>query len=391
MPYPPTLVAYLILSLACSIINVAPTIYHLKQGHSGPAAFGAWVVLLNTFDFANAFIWRHDAIDRAPVFCDISTKITLVGPLGLLIANCCIIRYLAKIVTPPGSLEDIRRRRRRQILDYGLSFGFPSFLAGISLLYQVARYQVNQQAGCSPVTALVWPTFIFALIWPPISCGIACGYSVYVMYWLARRRRDLRALVEKSDTTISLSCFVRMGALSATYLCISAPCTIIGIMATIQSIGPYIPWQHWADIHNGDNSLSVVRQNPLYQLTLRDWLPVFGGLTIFVFFSFGKESLAIYDRLFRIIGLHNFFKQLTRHTQCYFHGSLRFARADKTSELGISKSCKDELLQSKKDPPTGSLFFSLPPSKLTSQSYQPDLPPIQVSIVRSESAATMSE
>lgn len=74
-----------------------------------------------------------DAEDRAPVFCDISAKLTMVGPLGLLVANCCIIRYLARIVTPHILGEDHSTARIRMLTDYALSFGFPALIAVLSV------------------------------------------------------------------------------------------------------------------------------------------------------------------------------------------------------------------------------------------------------------------
>lgn len=101
----------------------------------------------------------------------------MVGPLGLLVANFCIIRYLAAIVTPNKSIESKSEGRRRIMLDYVLSFGFPFLVAASSLVYQTARYEVFKLSGCVSVSALTWPYFILSLIWPIIMCGMACGYA----------------------------------------------------------------------------------------------------------------------------------------------------------------------------------------------------------------------
>ncbi|CAH7667048.1 GPCR fungal pheromone mating factor [Phakopsora pachyrhizi] len=289
--------AYLALSFLCGIINIPPTLLHVVQGHSGPGAFGVWAVVLNLLAFVNGLLWRHDAVDRAPIFCDLSSHVSQVGPLGLLIGNCCIMRYLAKIMTPNTTVEDQSEKRRRAVFDYSISFGFPAVLAALSTIFQVARYQVNRYAGCSSASALVWPTFVLSVIWPPIFCGIACGYSFYVSYWLLQRHREIKKLVEFSHTPLNVSRFIRMGALSTTYFFISTPCAVYGTLETLAATGPFVPWFSWATVHNEDNNLSIIRQYPLYQYQLRDWLPIAAGLIVLMFFSFGAESQAFYKKL----------------------------------------------------------------------------------------------
>ncbi|OAV87231.1 hypothetical protein PTTG_09751 [Puccinia triticina 1-1 BBBD Race 1] len=297
-------IAYLALSLLCALINIAPAVSHLIQGHSGPAAFGIWVVILNLLGFINGIVWMDDAQDKAPIFCDVSAKLTMVGPLGLLIANCCIIRYLARIVTP-NTLEDNSTARARIWTDYVLSFGIPAAIAVLSVVFQVARYEVEPLVGCSNVSVLSWPTIFIFIIWSPIMCGIACGYALYVLYWLIRQHSELSHLIARSRTPLNKSRFIRMCALAATYLCISAPYTIAGTVTILNDIGPFVPWKSWGYIHDVDNKLSDVRKNSAYQLNLRDWLSVTAGLTVFFFFSFANESIAVYVKVARTLHLDN--------------------------------------------------------------------------------------
>ncbi|PLW35283.1 hypothetical protein PCASD_13668 [Puccinia coronata f. sp. avenae] len=297
--------AYLVLSLLCALINIAPAVSHLIQGHSGPASFGIWVVILNMLGFVNGVLWIDDAQDKAPIFCDVSAKLTMVGPLGLLIANCCIIRYLARIVTPNIIVESNSTARIRIWTDYTLSFGIPAFIALFSVVFQVARYEVETLVGCSNVSVLAWPTMFIFIIWSPIMCGIACGYALYVLYWLIRQHRELSQLIARSRSPLNKSRFIRMCALAATYLCISAPYTIAGTVTILHDIGPFVPWKSWGYIHDDDNKLSDVRKNASYELNIRDWLSVTAGLTVFFFFSFASESIAVYVKLARLLHLDN--------------------------------------------------------------------------------------
>ncbi|KAA1069135.1 a-factor receptor, variant 2 [Puccinia graminis f. sp. tritici] len=253
----------------------------------------------------NGILWMDDAQDKAPIFCDVSAKLTMVGPLGLLIANCCIIRYLARIVTPNPLVEENSTTRIRICTDYALSFGIPAFVAVLSVVFQVSRYEVEALVGCSNVSVLAWPTIFIFIIWSPIMCGIACGYSLYVLYWLIRQHRELSHLIARSRTPLNKSRFMRMCALAATYLCISAPYTIAGTVTILKDIGPFVPWKSWGYIHDVDNKFSDVRKNASYQLNIRDWLSVTAGLTVFFFFSFANESIAVYVKIARSLRLDN--------------------------------------------------------------------------------------
>lgn len=78
------------------------------------------------------------------------------------------------------------------------------------------------------------------------------------MYWLIRQHRILKKLVAQSRTPLNISRFVRMCALTATYLCISAPYTIFGTITTLYDLGPYTPWVAWSTIHNADNEVQTL-------------------------------------------------------------------------------------------------------------------------------------
>lgn len=127
--------------------------------------------------FQQRFVTSFGLSGELAAYSRLGHQITMVGPLGLLISNYCIIRYLASVVTPNKMIESRESARRRMVSDYLASFGFPACVALVSVVFQVARYQVNNLVGCSSVSVLTWPTLFTYLIWSPILCGISCGYS----------------------------------------------------------------------------------------------------------------------------------------------------------------------------------------------------------------------
>ena len=102
---------------------------------------------------------------------------SLGGPIGLLAANVCIVRFLARVVSPKATLITSRDQRNRAIVDYALCLGLPIFVMATHIVYQPVRYGIAKTLGCQVVGVITWPTFILWLIWSPLLALIAAIYG----------------------------------------------------------------------------------------------------------------------------------------------------------------------------------------------------------------------
>lgn len=130
-----------------------------------------WVIQVNQI------VWFSDDLNKAPVLCDISVKISLAGEVGLLASTMCITKFLASIVSPRATAITRRDRRNRALFDYILSFGVPALMMATHIVYQPDRFLIQTGVGCAPTISLTWPTLILFQIWPSLFAIIGVLYS----------------------------------------------------------------------------------------------------------------------------------------------------------------------------------------------------------------------
>ena len=116
-----------------------PLPWHLEAWNSGTCYYMFWVALSCLNQFVNSVTWANDAINRAPIWCDIckcdifdaistppayqivriATRIILAASVGIPASSLCIMRRLysiSKIHAVATSREDVRLHIPFQIL-----------------------------------------------------------------------------------------------------------------------------------------------------------------------------------------------------------------------------------------------------------------------------------
>lgn len=100
-----------IFSFLSFILVLVPFPWHLQAWNSGTCFYMMWTALACLNQFINSVVWANDAINRAPVFCDIceyhftsvsivvlmssvATRITIAASFGIPASALCIVRRL---------------------------------------------------------------------------------------------------------------------------------------------------------------------------------------------------------------------------------------------------------------------------------------------------------
>ncbi|KAK9894799.1 fungal pheromone STE3G-protein-coupled receptor [Cystobasidium minutum MCA 4210] len=290
---------FMILSLLCAVLNILPFCWQLQHGNSGPACLGFWVILTNLVTFINAMVWRNDAINRAPIWCDITSKILLAGPLGLLASNVCIARFLARVVNPRARVITARDRRNRAIFDYCFSFGVPVFVMATHIIYQPVRYAIQKTLGCMFTLTVNWPSIFLHLIWSPILALVSAIYAVYVVVQLCQHRQSFSKMVARTESALTTSRFLRLVLLSAAYAFFELPLTIFLAVTNVTFNG--VARYNWHEVHEGMGR-GIIFYEPLRQKAdFSHYAFVIAGLLVFVFFGLSQEMLAVCKNLARNI------------------------------------------------------------------------------------------
>lgn len=289
--------AYIVLSIVVAVLNIAPLSWQVEHANSGPVCLGFWVILLNLNNFVNAVVWRSDAINRAPVWCDVSSKLKLGGPLGLLAANVCVTRFLARVVNPNGKMITARDRRNRAIFDYGFSLGVPLAVMATHIVYQPLRFGIVRTLGCAFAFVLSWPALVLWMIWSPILAAIAASYAVYVVYQLLRHRRNFNKLLRKTDSALTTSRFLRLALLSAAYSFFTLPLSIYQFVSVYKNSDGGLQRYSWETVHWGYYHGTIFYAPLTKKAGFDEYIAIISGILVVIFFGFSSESLSFYARL----------------------------------------------------------------------------------------------
>ncbi|KAH8918741.1 STE3-domain-containing protein [Atractiella rhizophila] len=294
-----TTIIYTILSFLSFLLNLAPTAWHLQQGNASGFCLGFWTVLLNFIAFVNCVVWRNDAVNRAPIWCDISAKVEQFAPVGLGASILCISLYLAQILSPTAFLISHRSQQRRHLKEYAFCLGFPVLLMALHIVHQSRRFGLVKGLGCAFTFSPTWATLVLWLVWSTLLQFLGAICAVYIIFRALKHRRDFKRIVEGSSQAITLSRFIRLCALSASYVFIFTPMSVKGTLDFLNSVPltPYISWGYWHE------SLSDVLVLPDQGLSWPAWSGIVAGVSALVLFGFGAESWTIYRAILVRLGL----------------------------------------------------------------------------------------
>nr|AER30236.1 mating pheromone receptor a2 [Sporobolomyces longiusculus] len=281
--------ALVICSAILTVCNSVPLYWHVRQGNSGPIAMGVWVLVATLTDFVNFATWHNDAVNRAPIWCDISVKIRLGVQVGRLAAVACIARFLADVVSPRATALTRRDRRHRAIFDYSVAFGFPLLLMACHVLYQPNRFTIVRGIGCAITQTLTWPTILLGMIWGPIFSAIGVLYSSYTVYRLIRHRRNFRHVVSGAHSALTTSRFLHLLALSVSYLFIGVPLSISSTISYVRTSGKYYDYS-WEYIHSAWHLYPIVQISKPTTADFYNWSDVIVGFIYLAAFGVGTEA-----------------------------------------------------------------------------------------------------
>ncbi|WAQ80953.1 hypothetical protein PtA15_1A291 [Puccinia triticina] len=268
-------------------LAIIPTVWFIFHGQSAAASLGVWVTVADLVHAINSTVWRKDAIDRSPIWCDISSQIILIYSTGSICSCLCIAKFLAFALSPSSRNISHEDRRRINIRNYVFSLGFPIAMIPFHFLYSPTRFGLVRTMGCEASYVLSWPTFFFFIIWSPIFGTIACGYTAYVGYKLFQWK--CRNASPKNSTKLPV---LRLAWLCITYTTAAVPLSIYYMIDTIVR-GNY---SHFSVKKIRANSTGIEYEADKLKPTFYDAMPLMGSGIYIVFFTFSAELRNVYKQ-----------------------------------------------------------------------------------------------
>ncbi|TDL16350.1 STE3-domain-containing protein [Rickenella mellea] len=296
----PTYPLYSIFAFICFILVLSPLPWHLQAWNVGTCMYMLWTSTVCLIWFINSLIWRNNAIDWAPIYCDITTRIVIGAGVAIPACGLCIQRRLYCVTKQLGSLTQ-QEKLKAVIVDMLITLGFPLFIIGIAYISQGHRYDIFEDVGCTFHIHDAWPAFLTYYMWPltiALISAVYCGMNLRTIY----RRRSALNKFNLADSTLPAKIYMRLLYLSCTEIVFTIPFASWVLYTDIINIAPYISW---ADTHSFFHLVwaypSIIWHNekelrPIVEFYR--WNIIICAIVFIGFFTFADESRRNYGILF---------------------------------------------------------------------------------------------
>ncbi|KAH7911855.1 pheromone A receptor-domain-containing protein [Hygrophoropsis aurantiaca] len=285
------------------ILSIIPLPWHLQAWNSGTCYYMIWTALACLNQFINSVIWHNNAINFAPVWCDISIRIMLGASVGIPAASLCINRRLYQIAKVHAVTVTRAEKRRAILVDTLICVLFPMVFIALQYVVQGHRFDIYEDVGCYPFIYNTIVAFFLSDSWPIIIGLISAGYCGLSLRAFYTRRAQFNQFLA-SNTSLNASRYFRLMALAMTEILCTIPLAAFMIWLNTAA-QPVEPWISWADTH-GD--FSRVGQYPsllwtrdyllVVAMQLTRWFVVICAFVFFGFFGFAAEARKNYRAAF---------------------------------------------------------------------------------------------
>ncbi|KAG1793536.1 GPCR fungal pheromone mating factor [Suillus plorans] len=240
-----------------------------------------WAALSCLNQFINSIVWHNNAINWAPIWCDISIRIMLGAPVGIPAASLCINRRLYNIAKTHAVAFTDEAKRRAILIDTLICVLFPMIVVALPFFLSDS-----------------WPIII------GLVSSVYCGTPLLGGLLLFTFAVHNSPVFLKSNKSLSASRYFRLMALAMTEILCTIPLASFIIWLN-SAVHPVEPWISWENVHC---DFSRVMQYPsvlwttnyllVVAIQLTRWLIVFCAFTFFAFFGFAAEARKNYSIAF---------------------------------------------------------------------------------------------
>ncbi|KAL5525152.1 STE3_2 [Sanghuangporus sanghuang] len=294
---------YPILFFISFVLVLIPLPWHLQAWNVGTCSFMLWTAVASLSWFVNSIVWKDNAINWAPVWCDITSRIIIATSVAIPASSLTITRRLYKISRVQTVMSSQKERRKELAVDLSICVGLPVFVMILYYFVQGHRFNILEQIGCFPVTVNTPPAYAFVWMWPLLLGTISMVYCIFTIIAFLKRRREMSQFLN-SSSQITFSRYFRLMVLAMmdTSFTIPLASLVIWLNTTQSEISP---WKGLADVHWG---FSRVEQIPAVLWRMERWnvvslhldrsLIIFCAVEFFVFFGFAEENRKNYARVY---------------------------------------------------------------------------------------------
>ncbi|KAJ7034226.1 pheromone A receptor-domain-containing protein [Mycena alexandri] len=301
---------YPVFAFLSFVIVLIPLPWHFQAWNAGTCLFMIWTALACLNNFINSVVWHNSITDYAPIWCDISTRLTVGISVAIPAASLCINRRLYKIAACQTVSITKAQKRRAVMVDCAIGVGIPVLQMILQYVVQGHRYNIMEDIGCYPDTYNTPLAYPLSYLWPNIIGLVSACYCILSLREFNRRRAQFALLLSASSSTspLSLSRYFRLMSLATIELVFNTPISAYGLYLTITH-DQIRPWISWANTHYNYSAVDVFpallwrsSQATVVTIELSRWAVVFCAFVFFAFFGFASEARKNYRLAFWAVG-----------------------------------------------------------------------------------------
>ncbi|KAH9976850.1 pheromone A receptor-domain-containing protein [Lactifluus volemus] len=190
--------------LMCAI----PFYWHFQARNVGTCLYMAWTGLGCLIRCINSIVWNKNMINRAPVYCDISSRVQVALSSAIPACALCIQRRLYKCTTMTTGGATREEKRRDVVVDLLIGIGIPILQIVLTTLYldDVTIYEDIGPEHHAVDTPAAYPLYF---VWPVAIGTVSFFYSGKIK----RQFKDMPVI--SSGSGINRSLYIRLMLLSS--------------------------------------------------------------------------------------------------------------------------------------------------------------------------------
>ncbi|EGO28117.1 hypothetical protein SERLADRAFT_447320 [Serpula lacrymans var. lacrymans S7.9] len=239
---------------------------HIKARNIGKCSFIIWTSLLCFNGFINSIIWNDNVTNWAPVWCDISSRLIIAGPVGVNSAYLCIARRLYLVISVV--MHDQSESR-------------------VPYIVQFERFRILETIGCLP--ALEKTQLLFPVLIGPLAV-VTVAIAVYAR-WAQLNEHFVRLL---ALVLVMVVCSVTPGVWTIVFSATD---------------GTMTPWPGWDYVHANISQISqhtthgwqTLGPGYVVHVELQRWVFVVYAIIFFALFGFTTGAKKSYSLLFNFM------------------------------------------------------------------------------------------
>jgi len=282
------------------ILSLIPLYWHLDSLNVGTCMYMIWTALGCLVHFVGSILWNGNAINWAPVWCDISCRIQTGLSVAWPACGLCISRRLYFIATTTTVTSTRADKRREMIVDFSITLGIPLLQMLLELVVSGHRFNIFENYGCQPATWNTPLAYVLVWSWPVIIGLISATYGLFTVRAFVRRRKQFKDFIT-STGALTYNRYWRLVILATVDFTLTLPLAI-WFMVSNATYSVVRPWVSWDQTHFGYSRvfqfpIVVIGPADIVSQELYRWSAVLCAFVFFAFFGFADEAKKNYRLL----------------------------------------------------------------------------------------------